>query len=413
MKLQTRWVFVVLCVAGAIAGCAADASFGDSGPGRDSSSDATRDSAALDTLIPPTDTPTPMDVTNNPSDSGIPEDVSSSIDVLVVDDRPMIGDTGTVVDVVSDTGVADTRVDPRCGDGTCNGTESSATCCRDCPCAAGSMCDLAMNRCVATPRCGDGTCNGTESSATCCRDCPCAAGSMCDLAMNRCVATPRCGDGMCNGTESSATCCRDCPCAAGSMCDLATNRCVATPRCGDGTCNGTESSATCCRDCPCAAGSMCDLATNRCVATPRCGDGMCNGTESSATCCQDCACPSGQSCSGGRCVCSSGVLRITSALRDQPGTCIVGGSAVPYTQRAAAYVVTGGTTFYIPQGGFVDLTRSIPTTLTGTQQCCLLDPCLGNLTCQTPSGPQRCLCLAARPWSATVNTCSVSSVVCM
>jgi hypothetical protein len=335
MKLQTRWVFVVLCVAGAIAGCAADASFGDSGPGRDSSSDATRDSAALDTLIPPTDTPTPMDVTNNPSDSGIPEDVSSSIDVLVVDDQPMIGDTGTVVDVVSDTGVADTRVDPRCGDGTCNGTESSATCCRDCPCAAGSMCDLAMNRCVATPRCGDGTCNGTESSATCCRDCPCAAGSMCDLAMNRCVATPRCGDGTCNGTESSATCC------------------------------------------------------------------------------QDCACPSGQSCSGGRCVCSSGVLRITSALRDQPGTCIVGGSAVPYTQRAAAYVVTGGTTFYIPQGGFVDLTRSIPTTLTGTQQCCLLDPCLGNLTCQTPSGPQRCLCLAARPWSATVNTCSVSSVVCM
>ena len=46
----------------------------------------------------------------------------------------------------------------------------------------------------ASPVCGDGSCNGTETNATCSTDCP-----------------PVCGDGSCNGTETNATCSTDCP----------------------------------------------------------------------------------------------------------------------------------------------------------------------------------------------------------
>jgi hypothetical protein len=65
-----------------------------------------------------------------------------------------------------------------CGDGVCNGTETSVTCPADCP----------------TSVCGDGVCNGTETSVTCPADCP----------------TSVCGDGVCNGTETNISCPADC-----------------------------------------------------------------------------------------------------------------------------------------------------------------------------------------------------------
>ena len=101
---------------------------------------------------------------------------------------------------------------------------------------------------------------------------------------------------------------------------------------------------------------------------------------------------------------------MTSGLRNDQQFCFSLNQF--YNRQSIAYVTTGGTTYYIPQGGYVNLSASIPSTLTGTQQCCMADGCLGNLTCRTPTGNVSCICLAARAWSATVNACSASSVIC-
>jgi hypothetical protein len=106
---------------------------------------------------------------------------------------------------------------------------------------------------VSTPVCGDGKCNGSESSANCCIDCGCASGQMC--MGNSCVATPACGDGTCNGSETQATCCQDCGCASGQACK--SGSCVAVDVCGDGTCGATENPNNCCDDCGCNNGSSC------------------------------------------------------------------------------------------------------------------------------------------------------------
>jgi GH25 family lysozyme M1 (1,4-beta-N-acetylmuramidase) len=56
-------------------------------------------------------------------------------------------------------------VGPSCGDGSCNGGETCATCEADC------------GSCTVGPSCGDGSCNGGETCATCETDCgPCDPG---------------------------------------------------------------------------------------------------------------------------------------------------------------------------------------------------------------------------------------------
>ena len=74
----------------------------------------------------------------------------------------------------------DTCMPNPCGDGSCNGTETAASCPQDCP---------------STPTCGDGSCNGTETTASCGQDCP---------------STPTCGDGACAEVENYVTCPADC-----------------------------------------------------------------------------------------------------------------------------------------------------------------------------------------------------------
>lgn len=93
----------------------------------------------------------------------------------------------------------------RCGDATCNGTETCSSCPRDCG---------------ACPSCGDGACNGSETCSTCSADCGACA--------------PVCGDGTCNGTETCSSCSGDCG---------------ACPYCGDAICNGGETCSTCSGDC--------------------------------------------------------------------------------------------------------------------------------------------------------------------
>jgi len=99
----------------------------------------------------------------------------------------------------------DNSVEPRCGDGICNGGETPETCPDDCGQPA---------------YCGDGECNGGETSATCPEDC----GEVASI----------CGDGVCDADETPETCPKDC--AVG-------------PSCGDGRCNGDETEVTCPEDC--------------------------------------------------------------------------------------------------------------------------------------------------------------------
>lgn len=101
-------------------------------------------------------------------------------------------------------------VPAKCGDGVCNGDETTATCPMDCGSA-----------------CGDGVCNGNENYTVCPQDCPANV----------------CGDGICGGYnigETCKTCSVDCPCI-GPNCKKGC--------CGDGVCSSGESAASCPIDC--------------------------------------------------------------------------------------------------------------------------------------------------------------------
>ena len=125
----------------------------------------------------------------------------------------------------------------RCGDGTCNGTETCSSCTMDC------------HACAAM--CGDHTCNGTETCTSCPADC------------GACM-TPRCGDGTCNGSETCTTCADDCG--------------ACPPMCGDGTCNGTETCSSCALDCGACGTSCLACSTNSdCPAPATCGVRRCDG----------------------------------------------------------------------------------------------------------------------------------------
>jgi Ig-like domain-containing protein len=99
-----------------------------------------------------------------------------------------------------------------CGDGTCNGSETLATCPQDC--------GLILPP-VVLSYCGDGVCNGSETFSSCPADCTLLV-----------IPLAFCGDGTCNGSESTSTCPGDC----GTFC-------------GDGACNGSETIGTCAADC--------------------------------------------------------------------------------------------------------------------------------------------------------------------
>ena len=96
------------------------------------------------------------------------------------------------IDVTENAGASDVNVnvlgcelgDPFpnavCGDGTCNGSETTGTCAQDCP----------------APFCGDQSCNNGETQQSCPGDCG--------------QPGPVCGDTVCEGTENSSNCPADC-----------------------------------------------------------------------------------------------------------------------------------------------------------------------------------------------------------
>jgi len=109
---------------------------------------------------------------------------------------------------------------PTCGDGSCNGGETCASCSTDCG--------------TCGPICGDGSCNGGETCSSCANDCG--------------VCGPACGDGTCNGGETCGSCSQDCGTCA--------------PYCGDGSCNGSETCNSCASDCGACPGAP-DLIVDR------------------------------------------------------------------------------------------------------------------------------------------------------
>ncbi|QSQ12194.1 tenascin-X [Myxococcus landrumensis] len=95
----------------------------------------------------------------------------------------------------------------------CGGTEPM---CQPCAYICGdNVCDTANGEsintcpedCTPTPSCGDGSCNGSETSSSCAADCP---------------APPWCGDGVCNNAETNVSCASDCnsPTCGDRLCDL-------------------------------------------------------------------------------------------------------------------------------------------------------------------------------------------------
>lgn len=116
---------------------------------------------------------------------------------------------------------------------------------------------------MSTPRCGDGTCNGTETCSSCSDDC------------GACPA--QCGDFVCNGTESCSSCAADCGACETTCMSCAQNAdCPSGFFCGNRRCDGTrgcypngDPSASCANiggeRCPATA------AYNRCLTDAECG----------------------------------------------------------------------------------------------------------------------------------------------
>jgi hypothetical protein len=191
-----------------------------------------------------------------------------------------------------------------CGDGTCNGGETCATCPADC-----GACP------PPPPTCGNGTCDGTETCASCPADCgvcppppPTCGNGTCDVATESCLTCPAdcgicppppiCGNGTCEPTET----CSSCPADCGS--------CLPPPLCGNGTCDATET----CRTCP----SDCGI----CPPPPTCGNGTCDATETCASCGADCGlCPPP--------ICGNGTCELGEGCSSCPADC--GLCEPPYT----------------------------------------------------------------------------------
>ena len=192
-----------------------------------------------------------------------------------------------------------------CGDGVCEGSESTANCVADCG---------------YPPYCGDGNCDPNEDSCNCLDDCgpPSALESVCDDGWDDdCDGVTDCDDSDCDW-HPACQCDDDGSCEVGEDCNNCPGDCGVTSAatCGNGVCeagdgedclscpadcNGVQSGKGsrqfCCGDG--AGNNPAGCSDSRCtesgylcldqpVDTSCCGDGICEYGESGSNCGLDC-----------------------------------------------------------------------------------------------------------------------------
>lgn len=238
-----------------------------------------------------TDGSVTFDMTGTKADAQSSDVVSAAdaqADALLAD-LPSLADS---VDAAAADLLAQDTAPPECGDGTCNGDETTMSCYADCP---------------VTAMCGDGICNGIETTANCLGDCPAGAAV--------------CGDGLCQKPEGPVACPADCdPFVVGILacvqakCPVATASCTSNQVCyavlGEAakclsTCAGRADCLDWCKSSvakTALAVPVVDCGFDACMgAGPAaiCGDGACVVPESKASCPADCLGP--PTCGDGAC----------------------------------------------------------------------------------------------------------------
>ena len=146
-----------------------------------------------------------------------------------------------------------------CGDGICEGDETSVTCAADCSAV-----------------CGDGACTREESSITCAEDCiPVCSDEVCDASAGETCGTCEDDCGVCEEDLcADVTCEDDGNACTTNTCDSATGECASSTSadgticgvdmvCKTGTCVAVEDTGVCALDIDCDDRNVCTM--DRCV----------------------------------------------------------------------------------------------------------------------------------------------------
>jgi hypothetical protein len=169
-----------------------------------------------------------------------------------------------------------------CGNGKCDGGETSESCPQDCPktcttaadCPADQTCDAGGKCVLKSPGCGDGKCASNEG-VSCPQDC---AGVTCEGKCGTYLTSVKCG---CEPTcVANKDCCPDYP-----------GVCGPPAGCGDGKCDADDQAKGCTLDCDdwqasklMCAKKACPKEANQCLPNAKCVQAL----QATLSCVQKC-----------------------------------------------------------------------------------------------------------------------------